>query len=252
MMKIAVCGWYFRSDFYQMLKHINDEFPVTIISNKIIEGIDVQCFNETRFILSERENIGLEFGAYDYYIKNLWDGESDVLFIQDDVRLLPVMRDYETAPPNVIFRGISKIRSDQAYIFNNDTFAVKNNHIHGRAFFCSARLIKWLLEHNNGIWYDKNNTGHTRGPTPGHCLHYNYANYQFSEDLKKAGYNFKTGGYIIVPALECAVRGRFDNEIYGPPPQPKEESHGIRNIEKDNAVGSESGPSEQRESSSSM
>jgi len=192
--------------------HVVKEYEITIIANKLW---DVKIPEGIKVI--ERENIGLEWGAYDFYLQNVWDGE-DVLFLHDDLRFRPVIKDYKFIEPIEIVRTIEKLEYDQVYFFNSTTKAEQNYYIHGRALKCSGRFLEKLKEHG-GFPYDKDNSTHTRGPTPKHCKHFNWADYEFADFIKqnlskKPGW--KVGSYLIIPALECATRGRFDNEIDGP------------------------------------
>ena len=100
-MKICIVGWYFFESLYASLKEVNKKHEVTIISHKGWEcspeengdskdlslTSDPEAVEAREFLESCGlnykiiPNIGLEFGAYDYYLKNCWDKESDVLFI---------------------------------------------------------------------------------------------------------------------------------------------------------------------------
>lgn len=213
-MKICVCGWYFREDFYRVLKRVNERYPVAVVSNTgFLTASESVLARSLDFYT--RENIGLEWGAYDYYLKEVWDGVSPVLFLHDDIRLRPVMKDYELRPPVEIFDAISKFEHDQVYIFKSLPEAKENFWIHGRAFYCSARFLRYLRRYNDGFWFDEDNDGHTQGPTPAHCKHFNEADYQFKYFTRgiPEKSNMKAGGYVILPALDCARRGRFEEEI---------------------------------------
>ena len=82
MLKICVCGWHLEKfdALYKVLwkLHHENDIPVHIVSNK-----DSRWLKVFDLPYSYRDNYGLEFGAYDYYLRNIWDGESDVLFTRD-------------------------------------------------------------------------------------------------------------------------------------------------------------------------
>jgi hypothetical protein len=234
-----VCGWYFRPDFYRLLGDINEKYPVTVVNNGTF-SFEPGIFSD-KISLTSRQNIGLEWGAYDYFLKTKWDNEADVLFLHDDIRFRPVIMNYELVEPMIIFDTIAKLEFDQVYLFGSLDEATANYGIHGRAFKCSVAFLKYLLEHNNGFWFDKNNDGHIQGPTPDYCEHYNKADYKFADCIKEldgkmpdlmsrprpdhvstvppllypARLQLDVGEYVILPALDCAVRGRFREEIEG-------------------------------------
>jgi hypothetical protein len=147
-------------------------------------------------------NIGLEFGCYDYYLKNLWNEKDAVLFMHDDTKIENVD----------VFDGISRLGTDGidcAYIFRDHAEERANGGRHGRAIYCSARFLTFLknwecvchqsedredVHHNKGtilkgqgphtgFWYDKNNKGHVSGKPPVGIRHYNDAIYHFHWQL---------------------------------------------------------------------
>ena len=65
-MKICVCGWYYRESFLGLLGDLAKEFSVTIIANRA--GLPLKYLGSVEYHV--RENRGLEFGAYDKYIKD--------------------------------------------------------------------------------------------------------------------------------------------------------------------------------------
>ena len=213
-MHICICGYYYRPEFFEVIKDVHFKYPVHVVANKTWGDNDVP----KNIPVSERDNLGLEWGAYDFYLHHVWDKKSPVLFLHDDIRFKWVIRNYEIMDPIHIFNTINNIDQDQVYFFESLDFAERNYFIHGRAFKCSARFLKRLLDDNNGFLYDENNDGFIRGPRPVHCKHFNWADYRFAEYIKKLNrkVNWEIGGYIIAPALECATRGRFDNEVDGP------------------------------------
>jgi hypothetical protein len=191
-MQICVAGWYFDRGFLNSLSNVQDKFRTTIISH-LPDAYERYELNGARVI--PIPNVGLEFGCYDYYLKNAWNGRDDVLFMHDDMKI---------KDPSV-FSSISKLDIDCAYIFRNYAEEKANGGKHGRAIFCSARFLAFLIDftcvchqsedredvHHNkgtilkgqgphtGFWFDKDNTGHIMGKPPVGIRHYNDAIHHF-------------------------------------------------------------------------
>jgi hypothetical protein len=137
--KICVVGWYFFKQFYSQLKEIKDNvFVVAHRQNKILDKYKMNYF--------VTDNIGLEFGAYNWYIKNKWDKKSNVLFMHDDMGIKNVDIFLK------IFKKCSGI--DQSYITGG-----KGLGYNGRCIYMSKAMIKIFLKDKGGIWYDKENDG---------------------------------------------------------------------------------------------
>jgi hypothetical protein len=83
-MQICICGWYFNEQLLGVMESINEKYPVAIIANRD------KLPDKYNFNYHVRENKGLEYGAYDYFLKNEWTG-GDVLFCHDDMTILPVI-----------------------------------------------------------------------------------------------------------------------------------------------------------------
>jgi len=223
---ICVCGWHYFDSVYDTLRSAHKKYPVFVVAHR-----DDELLHSSGLPFYMRENVGLEWGAYDWYIKNQWDGKSDVLFMHDDVRIRPVIKEYEVVDPVCVFNTVARLGDtyDQAYIFKSKHEYNKNFFIHGRALFCNAKTIRILLDRNDGFWYDADNTGHTGGSTPDGCKHYNEADYRFWRFLSglhgrgDETYPWEAEGLvtkeglmvnqaIIIPAFDCARRGRFEEE----------------------------------------
>ena len=80
-MDIVVCGWYYHKPFYLELLKIKNKYPVTVVAHRSVDTHVLQTV--------EVDNIGLEFGAYDYYLKRLWVEPIDVVFMHDDTNIKP-------------------------------------------------------------------------------------------------------------------------------------------------------------------
>jgi hypothetical protein len=214
-------GQEFISKFYDILKQANKKHPVFVVSHFKPD------FLETTGLPHKDIGIyGLEFRCYDWYIRNEWDGESDVLFMHDDERI---------AGPWV-FDQIAKLKHDQAYIFEDFAECKANGGKHGRGIYCSKAFIDFILgfeckcmeaqdhydNHNPGIllpgvgphtgfWYDPWNRGdHYEGKPPPGVRHYNSSIWHFAGIVGRAkGEKLDVGNKIFIPGFESGRRGTF-------------------------------------------
>ena len=206
-MEICIIGWYYFPMLMEILPDVNEEFPVTLVCHRSHPSL---IHSEIPYFY--RENRGCEYGAYDWYIKNKWKGDA-VLFMHDDVLIRPRMANYEILSPATQFRKIDAIDFDLSYIFKSVSEEKENAGVHGRGIYMKPKFIQWLLDTNDGIWWDKNNDGHIMGPTPEHCEHFNHADYELKHTWKKSkGFNI---GPTILPFFDHANRGRYDR-IWNP------------------------------------
>jgi hypothetical protein len=222
-MNICVAGWYNRGNTIEIFKEVAKKYNLWVISHRLSEELLTSGLN-----MAVIPNVGLEFGCYDFYIRNKWDKMSDVLFMHDDIDLAGTE----------VFDIISKIDCDQAYIFESDFERDRNAGKHGRAIYMSGRMIDWMLSVNRscsasvdhrdthnpdvvikgsgdytGFWYDRNNFGHTTGKPPKGVCHYNESIYTYHFDLGR----FRDGKFgkrdynilkrIIVPSFSLQRRG---------------------------------------------
>ena len=153
-MKICVCGWYFNDEFYSSLWRLNcsralggSRYPVFIIAHK-----DSESLGNYDLPYSVEENIGLEWGAYGQYLKKIWDGKDSVLFMHDDIKLLPLVVENEIKPGELIFDKLAKIQFDQAYVFQNRMEDVANYGRHGRMVYFSERLLRLIQSKKDFPW----------------------------------------------------------------------------------------------------
>lgn len=150
-MKICVCGYYYRPEFYRELKASG--YEAKVIGKVPGDQADVVI-----------PNVGLEWAAYDYYVNHFWDGE-DVLFTHDD-----------GYPDPGAFDLIAEVNAPCAFIFMDEDDAMDNGGrsmrkigIHGRALRLSGDTIERL----GGFWFDGDNTGYVQHPIPPGMLDYN-------------------------------------------------------------------------------
>jgi hypothetical protein len=190
---------------------------------------------------------GLEFGGYDYYLKELWDRESPVLFMHDDVE----------ARRDDVFDDIASLTAmgiDQAYIFRDLREEEVNGRIHGRAIYCSRKFLDFCLSyicecreatgykdpHNegwlsgigphNGFWWDRNHDFlHVSGKVPKGLRHYNCGIYHFHGVHVKEAHRrgMKVNRRVHIWDFESARRGRM-NYVRREVIEKREEANAIR------------------------
>ena len=261
-MQICIAGWYYNEQLFKVLNEVNKTFPVTVVSyfervngtltrdtdtERIPEKIK-RVVNPTGIPVISNPNGGLEWGNYDYYIKNLWDKKSNILFMHDDIII------YNASVFDIIKEKLSRWEYDQAFIFRDEAEEISNGRIHGRALYCSKRFIDFMLsytcdcsqsrdhEHphymgfkpkvilkgtgkHNGFWFDPFNLAeHVSGQPPKHCRHYNDGVYHFAEFAGRTSYSKppwpgfskeKVRGRVHFPEFNCGKRGQWIGEIYG-------------------------------------
>jgi hypothetical protein len=205
-MKICVCGYYFSDDWYGSLLRLNDKFPVHVVANRDDPFLKI---SELPFTI--RKNIGLEFGAYNYYLDKLWDGKSDIIFCHDDIKFKPIGLGYEIVSGENVFYRLAELDCDQGYIFRNREDDVSNEGIHGRMIYISGRLLSWVKD-NGGIWFDEKNSGIT------HVIEgvaeYNQGIHKFNEKMMIADkIGFDVNNKIYFSGLDFGHRGRFKGKL---------------------------------------
>ena len=84
-MEICIAGWYFDKKFLGVMDKVNRENNHSVY---IVSHLPHSNNGDTGSIPTESiPNIGLEFGCYDHYLKNIWDGRNNVLFMHDDTTI---------------------------------------------------------------------------------------------------------------------------------------------------------------------
>lgn len=211
-MQICVCGWYYYTDLLYVLDEViaEGEHEVMIVAHRYNS-----CLKWHNIYFYVKDNIGVEYGAYNYFIHNFWDKESKVLFMHDDVVINPIMKDYKMLPRTTIFNSLANVDVDLGYIFQGRFDELENFGIHGRGIMMSPRFIQHLLDNHKGIWFDKDNDGHISGPTPDHCYHFNEADYRLRgvwRNLQEEGTDMKVGVPIYAPSFSADIRGGRSNQ----------------------------------------
>lgn len=187
-MNICIVGWYFHPNFIKTLE--DSKYEWFFVCHKSPPEMD-----KDHFVIIP--NIGLEFGAYAWYVANKWNGEN-TLFIHDDVEINEKSLD-----------EISKLTPDQCYLFSNEDDAKANGYAHGRAMLCSSKLMKKMKE-DKMPWYDEGNHGNI-DPTTAEGPNYHNAGIQtFRAYLNSLPKNeFRLSRYAFVPGMILAYRGRI-------------------------------------------
>jgi len=200
IMNICVCGWYgVKYDpFYMILYKANKRHPVTVVAKR-----ESRFWVEMALPYVVIENVGLEWGSYDYYLRNIWQS-GDTLFTHDDVSIGHIIKDHKTVPMDGIFDAFAGIEADQAFIFGSRAEDVYNNGKHGRCLFISHKLLDWLKP--QGFWFDKTNEGNSFSGN------YNAGIQSFYDQMNQAREaGFDTLRKIYAPAYCMANRGEITN-----------------------------------------
>ena len=170
--QICVCGWYYPRGFYESLRAVSARFDIVVVANRRGDSRGLTTI--------ERENVGLDWGAYSFFLDHVWDARSNVLFLQDDTMVFDRFWD-----------EVDRIAYDQAFIFRDET-EFEQAYSHGRAHFASARFLA-LIAARGGIWSDSENRGFiapghswTTTPPPG-CLDHNAGIRAYTGLVKRIG-----------------------------------------------------------------
>ena len=248
-MKICIAGWYFYKQlFYDLCQTDFDISVVTYYTRAAEKQRVIRTCTTPRIKHYKCWHGGLEFGCYDWYLKNIWDGESSVLFMHDDVKLYRrgVLKEMEAELEGEDYH--------QAFIFRDLAEEISQGRQHGRAIFCNCNFLKFILnyrckckqsedrEHEHhvgfkpkvilngtgphrGIWFDPYNLAeHVSGSPPLHCRHYNDGIYHFAELAGRTSYT--SGGFpgfpkdkvrarVHFPDFSTAHRGEWSGKIFG-------------------------------------
>jgi hypothetical protein len=132
-MQICIAGWYYFKEFLEYFSNYKD---VYIVAHRSGDFLNIPC--------TIIENIGLEFHCYDYFVKNIWDKRSDVLFCHDDLKIKDIS----------FIDNLKEVKASITMVWNSETQR-KKNLAHGRIFKCSYEY----LNIKKGFWWDKDNHG---------------------------------------------------------------------------------------------
>lgn len=185
-MNICVAGWYFYAPLINVLR----DRLYYIIAHREPDKAIGNC--------TVIPNVGLEFGCYDYYLKQMWAG-GDALFIHDDTCFTPRTLDV-----------VAALTCDQAFLFGSEADAKANGGAHGRVVFCSERFLT-QLKRDGGFWFNEGApTPNTIPATSADAPDYHNAAIQvFQKYCHKQAVAMKTNQIVIVPELITGYRGRL-------------------------------------------
>ena len=170
MLQICVVGWHFRREFYESLRTVAGRFDIVVVANRAGDSRGLRTV--------ERENTGLDWGAFSYFLDHEWKPGASVLFLHDD-----------TEAGDAFWLDVEQIDYDQAFIFR-DPGEFEHAYSHGRAHFASARFLT-LVGDRGGIWFDSGNRGFVATgyswsePPPPACLDHNAGARAYTELVKE-------------------------------------------------------------------
>ena len=200
-MKICVVGWYFDRDFLNSLRDVSRMYPAMIISHRPQMELKPEVYRDLKIHCVE--NVGLEFGAYAFYLKCIWDERSSVLFTHDDTRVSSIG----------VFDRIADIPHDCAYIFRDAAEEKANGGKHGRAIFCKPAFLH-RLKTKGGFWFDKRNKGYSGAgmARPYPDMDFNEGINQFHKylgRLRDERIGFDVVNRVFFSEYECGRRGTW-------------------------------------------
>lgn len=185
-MRICLAGWYFHEPLFEVLDR--SKYGWFVVAHRKPEDPDIPA----HWI----PNVGLEFGCYDWFLKNEWKGD-DVLFMHDDNEITEKALDL-----------ISKLDRDQVFLFSSEEEARANGYAHGRAMFCSEKFLRKLYV-DGGFWFDEGNTGQIP-PTTAEGPNFHNAGIQtFRAYLTTLPKILTANRMAVVPGLKTGYRGRI-------------------------------------------
>src|SRR6185312_6147175 len=100
MLQICVVGWHFRREFTESLRTVADRFDIVVVANRAGDSRGLRTV--------ERENTGLDWGAFSYFLDHEWNPGASVLFLHDD-----------TEAGDAFWLDVEQIDYDQAFIFRD-------------------------------------------------------------------------------------------------------------------------------------
>jgi len=170
--QVCVCGWHYRREFYENLRAAAGRLDIVVVANRPGDSHGLTTI--------ARENVGLDWGAFSFFLDRAWDARSNVLFLQDDTSVRARFWD-----------EVERIAYDQAFIFRDRT-EFERTYSHGRAHFAGARFLACVVA-KGGIWFDGGNRGFiaagrswSEAPPPGSFDH-NAGVRAYTELVKRIG-----------------------------------------------------------------
>lgn len=183
---ICITGWYYFPAVYQAVRSSPRAFVVAHRPHAILGSVRHALIS----------NVGLEWGAYDYYLKQVWSGSSgrgggDVLLMHDDLDLRG--------------QGIEEV---VAVLGANQADVVFAGSVSGRLLLVRELALERILV-DGGFWFDETNVGDVRRRW--------YANRgvrAFRRQLARLG--ISQG--IVPTSVRLGIRGKLPTVINVEPP----------------------------------
>lgn len=141
-------------------------------------------------------NVGLEFGCYNHYLMHKWTG-GDTFFTHDDNSIT-----------KEALKEIEGIKFDQCFLFSTEDECNANGKVHGRAFFCSDKLLN-RIKADGGFWYDEGNKGSIPATSAESPNYHNSGILMFKAYLESVCKEFSVSQLAVIPGLKCGYRGRI-------------------------------------------
>ena len=186
--KICVVGWHFFKDLYSKIEE--SFLNIYVVAHRYNKLLDDKKIN-----YSVIKNVGLEFGAYDWYIKNVWDQKSSVLFSHDDMYIKKECN----------FESILLDCKNFDYVsFRNHAKTAGG----GRCFYLSNRMIDLFVKEFGGIWFDV----HDRGYVYGEKILYDSI-YESKNNYNKIGKKFKLTIRHLIQKHNLKRKNIFSDKI---------------------------------------
>jgi hypothetical protein len=198
MGEVQICcsGWHFFDDILEQIEE--SELDIHIVAHQDHEWLKKEKIKSTVI-----DNVGLEYGSYNYYLNNIWDKESDVIFMHDDI----------------------KIQHFDKFIAKNYSKFKKRRIDHGSvtparivrpgAQFCylSKRVVDAIQKDYGGIWFDEENVGYTdwkSQPSHWHIRRVQEGGVRFRTMIEDIGkeYNFLVFTDVIDSDVTFYSRGK--------------------------------------------
>ncbi len=191
-MKICVCGWYFHRPLLELVR--DSRFEAFIVKNREGDTCGIPSALSTSVVETGVAR-GLDFGPYQDYLMHHWDGQSDVLFMQDDGMMTPqALED--------IFDLSNNKDIDQAFIFRDEYEEFVNGGHHGRAFWMRANVMA-KFKGAGGFEVDWDNTGNLVGRQANGMVH---------AFAKTMSVHTRCNWIAIVPGVHMGRRGWFADQ----------------------------------------
>jgi len=196
--KICVAGWhYFKGICKNFSKSDLDIYIIAHRHNKVLDELNLNY--------SIVNNNGLEFGCYNYYINNIWDGKSDVFFMHDDIHVV----DFD----NFIMSNYKKFKNRKA---DHGVMLLPRKIVSGgRFFYMSCNCINIIQKKYKGIWYDEENIGYVNRksqPEGWHPRRYNAGAKKFGEMIKEIGEKYGSRVFAVNKDIRLKLYRRGKEE----------------------------------------